>query len=276
MIKEQNNSQSLKKDSFVKIPKTLDDKYLVKSSLLLKPEEISDAFATSEGKELYKKSTEASQMITLNLVQEKMNEFRRLEQENNETEFEKSLKSSEEAKEEEQINNKESVENNIEALNTPNLLFPCPFRFEKASKMSSNDPFSDSDESVNLEELTDFNKIMEKHLKESMKKEFHEKFHSINQIQNKEIDKKLKAMAKNRNVGQLKYLMKKKVNNFKDNIDQIKIKLESLDENLKQDSNQHFMGKNNKAIPSEKGKFQLLSYMKSFILSKKCSSSLFC
>ena len=91
---------------------------------------------------------------------------------------------------------------------------------------------SESSDQLNLEELADFNKIMEKQFKDNMKKEFHEKFHNINKIQNKAIDEKLKILSKQRNADQLKYLLKKQVNNFKDNIENIKIKLEKLDDDL--------------------------------------------
>lgn len=105
---------------------------------------------------------------------------------------------------------------------------------EKAKKKLSIDAEipSESSDTLNLEELADFNKIMEKQFKSNMKKEFHQKFHNINKIQNKDIDEKLKLLSKQRNTDQLKYLLKKQVNNFKDNINEIKIKLEKLDDDL--------------------------------------------
>lgn len=112
-------------------------------------------------------------------------------------------------------------------------MYPCPFRLEKPSKAKKGFySASESDDSLDIEELADFNKLMEKHLKESLKMEFHEKFHKINKIQNKEIDKKLLLLAKQRNAGQLKYLLKKRVNNFKENIGEIKVKLEALDDEI--------------------------------------------
>lgn len=114
-------------------------------------------------------------------------------------------------------------------------MFICPFRFEKKQKSTANkgqnEESSDesSDESLDLAELADFNKILENHFRENIKKEFHEKFNKINNIQNEEIDKKLAIMSKQRNAGQLKYLLKKKVNRFKDNIDTIQTQLGKLD-----------------------------------------------
>ena len=132
------------------------------------------------------------------------------------------------------------------------MLFPCPFRFEKKKVVIQNPKISpvlqsiaesETDESVNLEDLTDFNKIMENHLKKSLntelnnsafkRKEFHEKFHAIDKIQNKEIDKKMVELAQqNRNVDELKYLVKKRVTDFKKDLGNIKIKLSNLDDEL--------------------------------------------
>ena len=117
-------------------------------------------------------------------------------------------------------------------LKKEELLFPCLFRFEKEDKRHNSYYSIESEDSLNLEELTDFNKIMERQLNTSLTKEFHEKFHNVHKIHNKAIDKKLEHESKNRNIGQLKYLIKKRVSNLKDNIDDVKVKLESLDQQL--------------------------------------------
>ena len=59
-----------------------------------------------------------------------------------------------------------------------------------------------------MEELADFNNIMENQFKENINKAFHKKFHNIQKLQNLEIDKKLLLLSKQRDVGQLKYMSK--------------------------------------------------------------------
>ena len=151
------------------------------------------------------------------------------------------------------------IDNDLKDIENPDLLYPCPFRFEKPDKNNPNyESLSESEDSLDIAELADFNKLMERHLKESLKEEFHDKFHKIDKLQNKEIDNKMKQLAKQRNTGQLKYLLKKRVNNFKDNIGNVKIQLEKLDDDFidpnadfsnTKSLNAFFSNKKNKSVP---------------------------
>jgi len=115
------------------------------------------------------------------------------------------------------------------------MLFPCPFRFEKPLKKSVyNSDYSSSSGTVDLAELTEFNKIMENQFKEKMNSKFHKQFHNINDMQNKEIDKKIIEQSRIRNAGQVKYLIKKRVNKFKNKLDSIQIHLGKLDGEIKE------------------------------------------
>lgn len=82
---------------------------------------------------------------------------------------------------------------------------------------------SETDSSINMEDLTGLGKNVDAKLKQKLsskfnKKQFHEKFHEIDKFQNKEIDKKVIELEKKRNVGQIKYLVKKRVSSIKNNL----------------------------------------------------------